>query len=114
MASAALVQWRTVGLARLDELEAVHAGLTGTAPGRRWGTAQLNRQLFVALVAYFQEYCREVHNEAVAVHSDTAVPGQAGVISKLLTERRKLDTQNPRRGTSAKTSVGSGSSSSPS
>lgn len=54
MSSIALSQWRSSGLARLAELEAVHANLTGTAPGRRWGTTQLNRSLFLALVAQFQ------------------------------------------------------------
>jgi hypothetical protein len=61
----ALSQWRSSGLARLAELEVVDANLTGTGPGRRWGTTQLNRSLFLALVAQVQRYCRDLHDDAV-------------------------------------------------
>ena len=99
MASAALTEWRTVGLARLTELEGVHAQATGSGRGRRWGTAQLNRSLFMALVAQFQGFCRALHDEAVAVHVARAQPGQETLLRTLLTQGRKLDTQNPRRST---------------
>ncbi len=49
MPSHALIDWQTVSLARLAELEAVHAQATGSARGRRWGMTQLNRSLFVVL-----------------------------------------------------------------
>ena len=98
MASLALAQWKTVGLARLDELEQVHASATRGHRGASWGTAQLNRSLFVALVAQFQEYCRELHDGAAAVHVAAANPRQAAVVFNLLTEGRRLETQNPRVG----------------
>ncbi len=97
--SAALTQWRSCGLARLVELENVHATLTGPRPGRRWGTTQLNRSLFVALVAQFQSFCRDLHDEATKVHVDAAIPGQRQTLHLLIRQGRKLDTHNPRRST---------------
>lgn len=97
VASSALVEWRSSGLARLAELEAVHAQASGSSRGRRWGTTQLNRSLFVALVAQFQAFCRGLHDEAVQVHVAAAVPGQRLLVRTLLTQGRKLDSQNPRR-----------------
>lgn len=96
MASAALIEWRTVGLARLRELEAVHAAATGTARGRRWGTEQLNRSLFLALMGQFQRYCRMLHDEASDVHVEQANPDQATLLRRFLTQDRKLDKGNPR------------------
>ncbi len=97
VASEAFIDWRTVSLDRLAELEAVHAQATGSASGRRWGTTQLNRALFVVLVAQFQGYCRRLHDQAVDVHVAAAVPGQQALLRALLTQGRKLDSQNPRR-----------------
>lgn len=81
--------------ARLDELERVHSDARGKGPGRRWGMQQLNRSLFVVLVAQFQIYCRDLHDEAIDVHVVAANPHQADVLRTLLTQGRKLDVQNP-------------------
>ncbi|MCU0268472.1 MAG: hypothetical protein MUF83_07470 [Acidimicrobiales bacterium] len=99
MTSTALAQWRSSGLARLAELEAVHANLTGTGPGRRWGTTQLNRSLFLALVAQFQSYCRDLHDQAAQVFIVQASPMQADALEVLIVQGRRLDTHNPRRST---------------
>lgn len=99
MASTALSQWRSSGLGRLAELEAVHANLTGTGPGRRWGTTQLNRSLFLALVAQFQSYCRDLHDEAAQVFIGQASPHQMSTLKVLVVQGRRLDTHNPRRST---------------
>lgn len=96
MPSAAFAQWEASGRPRLDELEQVHKDATGQRPGRRWGTTQFNRNLFVALVAQFQTYCRSLHDEAVEVHVANANPRQADVIRNAMTQGRKLDTQTPR------------------
>ena len=56
MPSNSLTDWRTTGLGRLTELEKVHASVTPSGPGRKWGTNQLNRSLTVALVAQFQKF----------------------------------------------------------
>lgn len=99
MTSTALTQWQSSGLARLAELEAVHANLTGTGPGRRWGTTQLNRSLFLALVAQFQSYCRDLHDEAAQVFIGQASPQQMSTLKVLVVQGRRLDTHNPRRST---------------
>ena len=99
MTSTALTQWRSSGLARLAELEAVHANLTGTGPGQRWGTTQLNRSLFLALVAQFQSYCRDLHDEAAQVFIGQASPRQMPTLRVLVVQGRRLDTHNPRRST---------------
>lgn len=97
MSSSALQEWRTVGLSRLAELERVHVQMGGSSPGRRWGTTQLNRSLFVTLVAQFQGFCRALHDDAVDVHVSQAAPAQQTLMGTLLTQGRKLDVENPRR-----------------
>lgn len=99
MTSRALGRWRGEGLARLAELEAVHASLTGSGWGRRWGTNQLNRSLFLALVAQFQSYCRDLHDEAAAVYLEQANPHQRDNLELLILQARRLGTHNPRRST---------------
>lgn len=95
MVSTARVEWDTTARERLEELEQVHADARGGGRGRRWGTEQLNRSLFVVLVAQFQTYSRNLHDEAIDVHVDAANPRQADVLRRLLTQGRKLDVQNP-------------------
>lgn len=95
MVSAARAEWDITASARLDELERVHADARGAGRGRRWGTDQLNRSLFVVLVAQFQTYSRNLHDEAIDVHVNAANPRQADVMRRLLTQGRKLDVQNP-------------------
>ena len=95
--SAAKEVWDTECVARLDQLERIHAAAGGTGRGRRWGTEQLNRSLFVALVGQFQVYCRELHDEAISVYLAQANPCQVDALRKLLRRRRDLDTRNPRR-----------------
>jgi hypothetical protein len=94
--SAAKGAWETVARVRLGELERLHADARGTGPGRRWGTDQLNRSLFVALVAQFQIYCRDLHDEAIDVHVAAANVLQAGLLRSVLTQGRELNVKNPR------------------
>jgi hypothetical protein len=89
-------QWAPAGS---GELERVHAQVAGGGAERRWGMEQLNRSLLVALVAQFQSYCRGLHDAAVDVHVAIATPAQRNLLRTLLTQGRKLDTQNPRRST---------------
>lgn len=96
LTSSALDHWRTTASAKLDELETVHSSFSGAGPGRKWGTSQLNRALFLALSAQFQGFCRDLHDAAVDVHVSHATPAQAPVLQTLLTRGRKLDTGNPR------------------
>ncbi|MGB3411590.1 MAG: hypothetical protein WBA45_10355 [Microthrixaceae bacterium] len=53
----------------------------------------------MALVAQFQSYCRDLHDEATRVHVDTAIAGQRQLLHLLIRQGRKLDTHNPRRST---------------
>ncbi len=96
MTSRAKKLWDTKSQERLDELEQIHADIRGSGRGRRWYTRQLNLSLFVALVAQFQLYCRNLHDEAVEVYLSHAGSRWSGVLGRLLTQGRKLDWQNPR------------------
>jgi hypothetical protein len=96
MASQALTTWRRTGLARLAELESVHTTLTGPGSGRRWGTTQLNRALFIALAAQFQRYARDLHDEAIEVHLSVATAHQRLTLRDLFVQGRRLQRGNPR------------------
>lgn len=98
MSSDALATWTSTAQDNLDQLERIHRAATGERRGRRWGTTQLNRSLLVALVGQFQGYCRDLHDEAVKVHVNHAKPGQGPVLQILLTQNRKLNSGNPRKG----------------
>ena len=53
----------------------IHAVVRGQGPGRRWYTSALNQGMFVALVAQFQTFSRELHDEAVQVIASEADQG---------------------------------------
>ena len=95
--SGAEVVWDMECVPRLSQLEQVHVAAGGTHRGRRWGTDQLNRSLFVALVGQFQMYCRELHDEATRVYLSQANTRQVAAIEGLLLWRRELDNRTPRR-----------------
>jgi hypothetical protein len=95
MASRALAEWQGRRASELDELLAAHRAVGGTAPGRRYTTAQLNRAYALAVAAQFQGFCRDLHTEAidelVAVAQPTPLAAQLGV---LMSSRRQLDRGN--------------------
>ena len=95
--SGAKAVWDMECVPRLNQLERIHAAAGGTHRGRRWGTEQLNRSLFVALVGQFQGYCRELHDEATQVYLSQENPRQVAALETLLLGRRELDRRNPRR-----------------
>lgn len=95
MTSLAKVHWDSTARAHLDELEQLHRDARGAGPGRRWGTGQLNRILFIVLVAQFQSFARDLHDEAIEVHVAASNPRQANLLRQLFTQGRKLDVQNP-------------------
>lgn len=53
----------------------------------------------MALVAQFQTYCRDLHDEAVDVHVSYSMPQQSELLRTLLSQGRKLDSQTPRSST---------------
>ena len=98
MSSSARDFWDTKSTERLGELETIHQRIRGLGRGRRWYTTELNRSLFVALVAQFQSYCRNLHDEAVSVYLSEADPRTVPVLRAHMTKQRQLDTKNPRGG----------------
>ena len=98
MASRALGGWKGVRCDRLDELEAIHAGLTGTGPGRRWLTEQLDRAYVLALASQFQGFARDLHSEAAAHLAATSGATIRPVFEASLTVSRYLDRGNATAG----------------
>ena len=99
MSSRAKFLWDTRSKKRLDELERIHAEVRGSGRGRRWYTRELNLSLFLALVAQFQSYCKNLHDQAVDVYVGQADPRMADVLENLLNRDRHLDRKNPNRST---------------
>lgn len=100
MASVALQEWQGPRSGRLDEMFAFHAKIDPrTGPGRRVGTEQLNLALVVKLVAEWQGFVRDLHDEATDYFA--ARVGEAGSpqgeerLRALLTQDRRLDRSNP-------------------
>jgi hypothetical protein len=58
--------WLTARAKALDEIEAAHASVGGTGPGRRYATQQINQAYAVLVASQFQGYCRDLHTECVA------------------------------------------------
>jgi len=100
MPSNALIGWRRDGAKALDEMEAAHAALGGTGPGRRHATLQINQAYAVMLSSRFQLYCRDLHTEAAdSLTRASGVPDlRLMILRTALTEGRKLDSGNPNPG----------------
>jgi hypothetical protein len=99
MPSASLRTWVGPRAAKLDEIEAAHAALSGSGRGRRWATEQVNHAYAVLLSSQFQAFCRDLHSECV--------DGLVGAVSDHPTEKivraqfvllRRLDRGNPTPG----------------
>ena len=99
MPSASLNNWRTVRRAALDELEAAHRSVGGTARGRRYATQQINHAYAVILSSQFQGYCRDLHSECVGFLLQSMPAGLLrSALSEALVQNRKLDRGNPNPG----------------
>lgn len=94
MASQALGLWLTDSSQKLDELFAAHASVGGTAPGRRYATAQINASLVVQVAAHFQLFCRDLHSQAARALVSAAPPAYQSILRVALTNRRGLDRGN--------------------
>lgn len=96
MPSIALQQWYGERAGRLDEIEASHAAIGGSGPGRRFATLQINQAYAVMLSSQFQGFCRDLHDECVNVFAANVQPGVIQrTVSQLLVMNRKLDRGNP-------------------
>jgi len=96
--SHAHTRWEGDRVTRLDELEDVHRQLTGTAPGRRWITDQLDRGYVVALASQFQGYCRDLHSEMAGAIASEAPESIRGLVESSFALGRYLDRGNATAG----------------
>ena len=53
MPSSALSSWQTTARSELDELETAHVRISGSGPGRRYATRQLNHAYTMAVAGQF-------------------------------------------------------------
>jgi hypothetical protein len=100
MPSLSWQEWSTTRARCLDDIEAAHRSVGGTARGRRFATEQINHAYAVLLAAQFQGFCRDLHSEC----ADFLVQGVApAVLQRVLrTElrlNRSLDRGNANPGT---------------
>lgn len=65
MPSVSWQEWDTSRAGKLDEIEAAHRSVGGTARGRRFATEQINHAYAVLLASQFQGFCRDLHSECV-------------------------------------------------
>jgi len=108
MPSLALQEWQGTRSVQLDELDAAHGAVSGTGPGRRYATRQLNHAYAVVLAAQFQGFCRDLHSESADVVAEVitsvslagSVNNQAiaRLVLTALTENRQLDRGNAHPG----------------
>lgn len=94
MPSAAYESWKTTRAAALDEVEAAHAAVGGTGPGRRHATRQLNRAYILLLAAEFQGFCRKLHDECAAIIASASPAGVRELVLENLGFGRQLDRGN--------------------
>ncbi len=95
MPSVSYRRWRTVRAAALDRIEAAHAAIGGTGPGRRYATQQINHAYVVILAAEFQGFCRELHDECIDAMLTATTPSSLHeVIRRSLSLSRQLDRGN--------------------
>ncbi|MEU4599935.1 hypothetical protein [Nocardia sp. NPDC023988] len=95
--SPALQTWRSDRANRLDELVAAHRTVRNAGRGPQYATQQLTNQLFVALAAEFQGYCRDLHDLAILASTDgLAAPGDPRLVNarSAYVKSRRLSTGN--------------------
>lgn len=98
MRSTALIQWQGARSAVLDEIEAAHALVGGTGPGRRYATQQLNRAYALLLSSEFQGFARDIHSES-ADQLVAATPVATRALSRAqYLWGRQLSRGNPQSG----------------
>jgi hypothetical protein len=100
MPSRAYRQWSRTRATELDEVEAAHILVGGTARGRRYTTQQINRAYAVLLASQFQGFARDLHTESVD-YLVVVIPHprfRAAMREELLWNRQ-LDTRNATQAT---------------
>jgi hypothetical protein len=97
VSSSALNEWASTRAQRLDRLKAAHAAVSGSGPGRRWQTEELNHSLVLRLASEFQGFARELHDETVSAVVAQVAPHNPQVQLALqipYTSGRRLDRGN--------------------
>jgi hypothetical protein len=99
MPSIAWGQWNTTRAAALDEIEAAHAAVGGTGPGRRYATEQVNHAYTVLLAAQFQGFSRDLHSECAEDLARSLTPAAMRSMVRLaFLLNRSLDRGNANPG----------------
>jgi hypothetical protein len=97
MPSRALVIWESTQQVELDRLDAAHVAVGGAGPGRRTATQHINDAYIVLLAAHFQQFCRDLHSEAVEALA--ASTPHADLVERALLFGRQLNRGNATPGT---------------
>jgi hypothetical protein len=100
MPSQSYRKWLTTTAKALDEIEAAHASVGGTGPGRRYATQQINQAYAVLVASQFQGFCRDLHTESVARLMAFINPSASvrHLIQAGFTRGRQLDSKNAQPG----------------
>lgn len=96
--SRAHARWKTTRSADLDRVFGVHHKITGSGAGRRHDAEHLNGAIIARLVAEFQGYCRDLHDEAVdhvVGRLGVTDPGLLALTRAAYIRGRDLNTGNP-------------------
>ena len=76
----------------------IHGKVTGSGAGRRWDAEYLNGAIIARIVAEFQGFCRDLHDEAVdhvVECSGVTHPGLRALARAAYTRGRDLNNGNP-------------------
>ena len=98
MPSRSLGRWTGEAAVALDRMEHAHRAVGGSSPGRRYATQQINQSYLVMLSSHFQQFCRDLHSEAVDHLLRGMDPALLPIVLSSLTSDRKLDRGNPTPG----------------
>jgi len=100
MASQSYRMWLSTRAKALDEIQAAHASLGGTGPGRRYATQQINQAHAVLVASQFQGFCRDLHTESVAQLMAFINPPVLvrHLVQARFTKGRQLDSRNAQPG----------------
>jgi hypothetical protein len=94
--STSLHTWRGPRAAKLDEIESAHHAVSGTSPGRRRATEQVNHAYTVLLSSQFQGFCRDLHSECIgALKCTISNQPMAELVRVEFLFARRLDRGNP-------------------
>jgi HEPN superfamily RiboL-PSP-like protein len=100
MPSQSFRDWLSSRAKALDEIEAAHASVGGTGPGRRYATQQINQAYAVLVASQFQGFCRDLHTESVALLMAFINPPALvlPLVQARFTKGRQLDSKNAQPG----------------